>query len=255
MTLTDSHAHLEMADFDGDRDEVLARARKKGVTTVITVGTTPDEWEKAVSLTKRYEGVYAALGLHPHEAKRGGPKVYDTLRALCADERIVAYGEIGLDFFRNLSPRATQIRVFGEQLDLAADLDLPIIVHDREAHSETLAMLKGWKGKRGGVIHCFSGDRAMAEKVLEMGFYISIAGPVTYNKAHRLQEVARMVPLNRLLIETDAPYLTPAPLRGRRNEPAFIIHTAAEIGRLRDLTVEEIGAVSTENSRRLFGIA
>jgi len=255
MTLTDSHAHLEMADFDGDRDEVLARARKKGVTTVITVGTTPDEWEKAVSLTKRYEGVYAALGLHPHEAKRGGPKVYDTLRVLCAEERVVAYGEIGLDFFRNLSPRATQIRVFGEQLDLAADLDLPIIVHDREAHSETLAMLKGWKGKRGGVIHCFSGDRAMAEKVLEMGFYISIAGPVTYNKAHRLQEVARMVPLNRLLIETDAPYLTPAPLRGRRNEPAFIIHTAAEIGRLRDLTVEEIGAVSTENSRRLFGIA
>ncbi|MCX7635946.1 MAG: TatD family hydrolase, partial [Syntrophales bacterium] len=159
-----------------------------------------------------------------------------------------------LDFFRNLSPRQVQTRVFMEQLEMAAELDLPVIIHDREAHSQTLAALKGWKGKRGGVVHCFSGDVAMAEQCLALGFYISIAGPVTYPKAERLRQVVRMVPLDRLLIETDCPYLTPQPLRGKRNEPALMVHTVQEVAAVRGTSLEELGMVTANNARNLFRI-
>ncbi|MDD5170302.1 MAG: TatD family hydrolase, partial [Syntrophales bacterium] len=202
-----------------------------------------------------YPMVYAAIGIHPHDAKEINDDTYDELKIMAEDKRVVALGEIGLDFFRNLSQRAVQIRRFEEQLQIASDLELPFIVHDREAHVETLSMLKSWKGKRGGVIHCFSGDVAMAETCLGMGFYISIAGRVTYNKSEKLREVVQMVPLDHLLIETDAPYLTPQPNRGKRNEPAFVVHTAKQVAAIRGISVEEVGKATSENARALFGIS
>jgi len=252
--LIDTHAHLEMREFDHDRDDVVARAAAAGIDYIVTVGTTLSDCRKAVRLAHHYPSVYAAIGIHPHEAQRVDENTYCQLRELAGDEKVVAWGEIGLDFFRNHSPREVQLRRFEEQFRLAEALDLPFIIHDREAHAETLTMLKGWKGKKGGVIHCFSGDVAMAHRCIEMGFYLSIAGPVTYAKSEKLQEVARQVPLERLLIETDAPYLAPQPHRGKRNEPAYVAHTAQQIAALRGIPVAEVGRVTSENAKALFSI-
>jgi TatD DNase family protein len=164
----------------------------------------------------------------------------------------VAYGETGLDFFRNLSPRDVQIRRFGEQLDLAEELDLPVVIHDREAHTETMDMLRAWKGKRRGVVHCFSGDRAMARKCLDLGFYISVPGPVTFPKSDRLREIVKDIPLDRLLLETDCPYLTPEPYRGKRNEPAYVVHTARKIAAVRGISLDELARATSRNAKELF---
>ena len=250
----DSHTHLEMREFDGDRSDVVTRAASAGVGCMVTVGTTVGDCRKAIELAHRYPSVYAAIGIHPHEAIHIDEETYGQLKVMAADERVVAWGEIGLDFFRNHSPRDVQLQRFDEQLSIAEALDLPFIIHDREAHGQTLSMLKGWKGKRGGVIHCFSGDVVMAETCLDMGFYISIAGPVTYPKSDRLQAVVRHVPLDRLLIETDAPYLSPQPNRGKRNEPAFVVHTARQVATLKAVPLEEVGRVTSENAKTLFGI-
>jgi TatD DNase family protein len=252
--LIDSHSHLEMGDFDRDRDEVIKRAGQAGVDVIITVGTTLGDCKKAVSIVRQYEPVYAAVGIHPHEVKDIDNTTYDDLRELSKGEKVVAYGEIGLDFFRNLSPRDVQIRRFGEQLELAGEVGLPIIIHDRDAHKEILEMLRGWKGKR-GVIHCFSGDFRMARKCLDMGFYISIPGAVTFGKSEKLQDVVKRTPITGLLLETDAPYLTPHPNRGKRNEPAFVVHTARKVADIKGLTFEYVASVTSENTRDLFGIA
>lgn len=250
--MIDSHTHLEMEEFDKDRAEVIKRAESAGVEAMITVGTTVEECYKAVEIANTYECVYAAVGIHPHETKEINGKTYEYLRELCQSERVVAFGEIGLDFFRNLSPREIQLRRFLEQLELASELDLPVIIHDRDAHSQVLEILRKWKGKRGGVIHCFSGNVKMAEECVGLGFYISIAGPVTYAKKGKLREVVRSVPLDRLLIETDAPYLSPQPFRGRRNEPAFIGHTAREIAEIKEVPLEEVDRITSHNARLLF---
>lgn len=252
--LIDSHAHLEMVDFDSDRNEVIGRAAKAGVDLIITVGTTLKDCEKAVLIAHQHETVYAAIGVHPHEVKDIDGTTYDGLRRLSKKEKIVAYGEIGLDFFRNLSPRDVQIRRFGEQLELAGEMRLPVIIHDREAHKETLEILKGWKGN-GGVVHCFSGDYRMAQKCIDMGFYISIPGAVTFGKSEKLREVVEHIPITSLLLETDAPYLTPHPNRGKRNEPAYVIHTARKVAAIKGLSFEQIASVSSQNTRTLFGIA
>jgi TatD DNase family protein len=252
--LIDSHAHLEMREFDNDRDEVVRRAKETGVDAIVTVGTNLRECRKAVALAAQYDAVYAALGIHPHDVKSIDEKTYSAVRELVRQPKVVAYGEIGLDFFRNRSPRDVQIRFFGEQLEMADEFGLPVIIHDREAHAEILKMLASWKGKRGGIIHCFSGDAAMAKKCLDMGFYISIAGPVTYPKSDRLLEVVRQVPLNRLLVETDAPYLTPQPYRGKRNEPVYVVHTAKRVAEVKGLTLADVGAATSKNARAIFGI-
>jgi TatD DNase family protein len=197
--------------------------------------------------------VYAAIGIHPHEVKGINDETYDHLKRLAKSEKIVAYGEIGLDFFRNLSPRDLQIKRFGEQLELAREINLPIIIHDREAHQEILEMLRGWKGRQ-GVIHCFSGDYRMAQECLDMGFYLSIPGAVTFGKSEKLQEVVRRIPLSNLLLETDAPYLTPHPNRGKRNEPAYVVHTARKVAEIKGLSFENVADVSSRNARSLFGI-
>ena len=253
MTI-DSHAHLEMGGFDGDREAVLARAAAAGVTAIITVGTTVPDCEKAVAIARLYPQVYAAIGIHPHDAKDIDAGTYGALRALAQQEKVVATGEIGLDFFHDLSPRELQLRRFEEQLDLALELDLPVIIHDREAHVETLRILQQRKGGLRGVLHCFSGDAVMARECLELGLYLSVAGPVTYRKSEQLRAVVRVIPAERLLIETDAPYLSPQPWRGKRNEPAYVVETARCLAEIRGMAAGELERLTEENTCRLFGL-
>jgi len=252
--MIDSHAHLELRDFDPDRDDVITRAREAGVGAIVTIGIDIDDCLKAVEIAGNYDAVYAAVGIHPHEVKKIDRQTYDRLRELAAHPKVVAYGEIGLDFFRNLSPRDDQIRRFGEQLELADDLNLPVIIHDREAHRETMSMLSTWKGTRRGIIHCFSGDYAMARKCLDLGFYISIPGTVTFPKADTLRDVVRRVPVESLLVETDAPFLTPEPHRGKRNESAYVKYTAMRVAELKEMPFEEIAGITARNACEIFQI-
>ena len=250
----DSHAHLEMKAFDRDRDKVIARAKEAGVDYIVTVGTTLNDCKKAISIANRYESVYAVIGIHPHEVKNIDDLTYESLKDLANADKVVAYGEIGLDFFRNLSPRDVQIKRFGEQLELAGEIGLPVVIHDREAHRETLNILKEWKGNRRGIIHCFSGDYEMAKKCLDMGFYISIPGTITFQKSEKLQEVVKNVPIDSMLLETDSPYLAPHPRRGRRNEPANVIFTARRVAEIKGLPLEEVGKITSQNTKNIFGI-
>lgn len=250
----DSHAHLEMGDYDLDRDEVVKKAEEGEVEAIITVGTNLSDCMKAVQLTEKYRIVYAAIGIHPHEAKTATPETFATLRKLAENKKVVAWGEIGLDFYHRYSPPETQVEKFVEQLSIAEELDLPIIIHSREAHERTREYLLAWQGKRRGVIHCFSGDKNLARLFLDRGYYISVAGPVTFKNAVRLKEVVKYVPLDRLLIETDAPFLSPHPFRGQRNEPARVALVAAEIAALKKLTPQKVGEITASNARNLFGL-
>ena len=252
--LVDSHAHLEMDEFDGDREAVIRRAQESGVDCIVTVGLNLEDSRKAVALAERYSFIYASVGVHPHDVKSIDETTYDLLGELSKSDKVVAYGEIGLDFFRNLSPRDLQIRRFGEQLELAAELDLPVIIHDRDAHRETVEMLKGRGEGRGGVIHCFSGDYDMAAKCLDMGFYISIPGTVTYKKSDTLRDIVRKLPIDRLLVETDCPFLSPEPNRGKRNEPAYVAHTARRIALIKSIPFEEVERITSRNARDVFGM-
>lgn len=249
----DSHAHLEMKEFDPDRDAVIERACDAGVLQIVTVGTNLTLSRKAVALTRKHDAVYATVGIHPHDAARAGLAVFDELKILAREAKVVAYGEIGLDFFHNYSPRETQVNLFGLQLELASELNLPIVIHDREAHQETLGMVEV-SGVRRGVFHCFSGDWPMAKQCLDMGFYLSVPGVVTFAKSKILQEVVRQAPLDRLILETDCPYLTPSPHRGKRNEPSYLIHTAMKVAQIRNLPPEDIARATTQNARHLFGL-
>ena len=250
----DSHAHLEMKAFDRDRDKVITRAKEASVDYIVTVGTTLDDCRKAISLANKYESIYAVVGIHPHEVKNINNYTYESLKELANNNKVVAYGEIGLDFFRNLSPRDVQIKRFGEQLELASEIGLPVVIHDREAHRETLNILKEWKGNRRGIIHCFSGDYEMAKKCLDMGFYISIPGTITFKKSEKLREIVGKIPIENLLVETDSPYLTPHPKRGKRNEPANVIFTARKVAEIKCLPLEEVGRITSENTKDVFGI-
>ena len=251
--LIDSHAHLEMKEFNPDREEVIVRARQAGVSCIVTVGTNLALSRKALSLARQYENIYATIGVHPHDVARADSKTFDDLCEIARDPKVVAYGEIGLDFFRNISPREKQIEMFNRQLELAVQLKLPVIIHDRDAHEQTLRMVKA-SGVRRGVFHCFSGDYSMARQCIDLGFYISIPGVVTFNNAKTIQDVAQRVPLSSLLLETDAPYLTPIPHRGKRNEPSFIINTAKKVAEIKGLPWEEVADVTARNTMNLFGI-
>ena len=251
--LIDSHAHLEMKEFNPDREDVIKRAWQAGVSHIVTVGTNLSLSRKALSLARGHENIYATVGVHPHDAARTDNKTFDELREIASDQKVVAYGEIGLDYFRNISPREKQIEMFSRQLELAEELKLPVIIHDREAHEQTLRMVKASSVRR-GVFHCFSGDYSMAVQCIDLGFFISIPGVVTYNKANTIQDVAKRVPLSSLLLETDAPYLTPEPHRGKRNEPSCIINTAKKVAQIRDLPWEEVADATARNAMNLFGI-
>lgn len=253
--LVDSHAHLDFEDFDEDRDDVLERAQDAGVKLILNVGFDLDSSQKAIELAEKYSLIFAAVGIHPHEAGKVPKGYIQKLEEMAGHPKVVAIGEIGLDFFRDRSPRPVQREVFKEQLQLARKVNLPVIIHDREAHDEITGILES-EGlpEAAGVVHCFSGDTFLAKKVLDLGLYISIAGPVTYKKNIVLGQVASMVPPGRLLIETDAPFLPPHHLRGKRNEPAYVKYTAEKVAALRGKTPGYLGQLCLENTRNLFRI-
>ncbi len=253
--LVDSHAHLEMADFRKDLEEVIRRAKDAGVDTIFTVGTEKKDWPRALEIADSHDSIYAILGVHPHNAKEIDDQTYPALSKLCRHKKVKAYGEIGLDFFRNLSAREIQIKRFREQIGLAKDLGLPIVVHDRDAHRETLDILKSEKAEEcGGIIHCFSGDYEMAKKCLEMGFSISVPGTITFKNAEVFKEIVRKLPLESLLVETDAPYLTPVPFRGKRNEPSYVRYTAEKVAEVKKVSFEKVAEVTTQNALRVFRV-
>jgi len=254
--LIDTHAHLDDRRFNRDRDRVIERAKKEGITTIIHIGFDKESSLNACSMAEKYEDIYAAVGVHPHDAKDASDDVLELIYNLAkTKKKVVAVGEIGLDYYRDLSPRDVQKRVFSHQIALAKELDLPIVVHDRDAHGDVLKILKEERaGRVGGILHCFSGSREMAEECIKMGFYISFAGPITYSNARRLVEVARYVPLDRFLIETDCPYLTPEPYRGKRNEPAYVKLVAQKAAEIKGITFEELAKITTANAKEVFRI-
>ena len=254
MILIDSHSHLELSDFDDDRNDVIKRAHQQDVKGIITVGTEIDDIKKAVLIANSFPNVFAIIGIHPHNAKDIDDKTYDIIKKLSKDKKVVAIGEIGLDFFRNLSPPDIQRKSFREQIGLARELNLPIVIHDRDAHAETLRILEEENASEiGGVFHCFSGDWKMAKKAMDMGFFISFAGNITYKKATNLRDVARKIPKERILVETDAPFLTPVPKKGR-NEPAFVRITADMLAKIRGARLEDIAEITTENLFNIFNL-
>lgn len=251
--LFDSHAHLDSNQFRGEIPGLLNRARGVGVERMVNIGFDGPSSRRSVELAKNHPEIWAAVGYHPHDAKAYNDQAEAELGRLLAEPRVVALGEIGLDFYRDLSPRPVQREVFVRQIVLARRVNKPIVVHDREAHSEILETLKREGAAQvGGVLHCFSGDWGMARACLDLGFYISMAGTVTYSSAHNLHEVARKVPFDRLLIETDCPYLAPVPHRGKRNEPAYVSLVAAKVAELRGAAFEEVAEASFINAGRAF---
>ena len=254
MILFDTHAHLHLPEFDADRAEVLARARTAGVHGFLTVGIDAEDSAKAVALAEAAPDVWAAVGIHPHEAAGADEAALETVRRLAlGSARVVAIGETGLDYYRNLSPRSAQLEAFRRQLALARELGRPVVVHCREAHADVLGMLREERvGEVGGIMHCFSGDAAAARSCLDLGLGISLAGPVTYPNARKLPEVVRAVPLEWLLVETDCPFLPPQPYRGKRNEPAWMVHTAGQVAAFKGVSFAELTVRLTENARRLL---
>ena len=262
-TLIDTHAHLDFSKFDADRPKVIERARAAGVATIVNVGTDLISSRRAVDLAEEYEAVYAAVGVHPHGAKKLDGATLGELRELAQKPKVVAVGEIGLDYFRNLSPRDAQRRAFQAQLAWAAKLGKPVIIHDRDAHGEILEALTSWAAGLGdsiltgrlGVLHTFSGDLEMARRAIDLGFYISISGPVTYRNARQLPDIVRELPLDRILVETDCPFLAPEPYRGKRNEPAHTRLVAERIAELKGIPFDDLARATTANARRLFELA
>jgi TatD DNase family protein len=260
VTLIDSHAHLDFRKFDADRERVIERAQEAGVSTIVNVGADLASSRRAVELAARHEQVYAAVGMHPHDAKKLDGAALAELRELALQPKVVAVGEIGLDYYRNLSPRDVQRRAFQAQLAWAAKLKRPVIIHDRDAHDQIMEILAGWAKTvdrtpltgRLGVLHTFSGDRAMADQAIDLGFYISISGPVTYKNARQLPEIVRTLPRDRILVETDCPFLTPHPYRGKRNEPAYVRIVAERVAELKGISLDVLAERTTANARHLF---
>jgi TatD DNase family protein len=254
----DSHAHIDSPEFDADRAEMLERAHAAGVTTILNVGTGDPHsgvFERAIDMGRHHDRIYTAIGVHPHDARLYDDAAETKIQQLLeTGERVIAWGEIGLDFHYNNSPRDVQLEVFKRQLRAACDAGVPVIIHTREAEQETIECLQSeYSGaERRGVFHCFSGSRDLARRAIDLGFAISFSGIVTFRKADDLREVAKEVPLDRLLIETDCPFLAPAPYRGKRNEPAFVVEVARCIAELRSLPIEEIARLTTDNFAQLF---
>lgn len=261
----DSHAHLEGKQFDNDREKVIARAREAGIANVVAIGNGdgPANFDCGILLAEKYEFIYATIGIHPHEARLADQAAFDRMEQLARHPKIVAWGEIGLDYFYDHSPREVQKQVFSKQMELAAKAKLPIVIHCRpsaasdDAWSDCLRMLQEqWKQTGlGGILHCFTGNWGQATRALDMGFMISLAGNITFPKAQQIRDAAIQVPLDRVLIETDSPYLAPVPHRGKRNEPAFVKETAARLGELRGLPTDEIGEQTSRNFYRFFKLA
>jgi TatD DNase family protein len=256
----DTHTHLDDPRYNEDREAMIARAREAGIESFVTIGCDLSTSQAAVALADQYPFVYASIGVHPHEVKHIEDGWYDEFRRLAEKRKVVAYGEIGLDYHYNHSSPKTQRDRFREQIQLARELHLPVIIHTREAQEDTIAILKEEKASDvGGVFHCFSGDAWLAKDALDLGFYLSFSGILTFQKATMLREIAKITPLDRLLIETDCPYLTPVPHRGKRNEPAYVPLVARQLAAIHsdqpNVSPEHIGQITTANAKRLFRIA
>ncbi|HZC04934.1 MAG TPA: TatD family hydrolase [Ktedonobacterales bacterium] len=254
--LVDSHAHVQMRQFDADREQVIAAAFADGVTQMVTPGTDVETSKLAIELAARYPGrIFAAVGTHPHDATTLTDAALAEQRELARSPHVVAIGEIGLDYYRNLSPREAQRDAITRQFALARELDLPVILHNRESHADMVELLRAEGQELRGVFHCFIGDQTMARDALDLGFYLSFAGPVTFPKNIELAEVAAWAPIDRMLVETDCPYLTPTPFRGRRNEPRHVAQVARRIAELRDITFDQMAEATSRNAATLFRLA
>lgn len=254
--LIDSHTHLYDPAYDADRDEVLSRAREAGIKAVISIGCDLETSRRAVDSADRNEMIYATIGVHPHEVRHIDDATLPALQTLAAHRKVVGYGEIGLDYYYLHSPKETQQKQFRLQIRLAKTLGLPIVIHSRDAKADTLALLnEEGAGTVGGVMHCFTGDLEMARAAIDLNFYISFSGVLTFANARALRETARALPLDRIMIETDCPYLTPVPHRGRRNEPAYVRHTAEALAELHpSRSPDEVMTITSENTAKLFGL-
>lgn len=253
MKLFDTHAHVAADAFDADREEVVQRARDAGVSQILCIGDTLEASQAAIRLAESDDGLWASAGIHPHYAGEAGADFESSLKELLSHPRAVAVGEVGLDYHYDFAPRDAQLEVFRRQVRLAIEVEMPLIIHNRKADEDIVKILQEEGAHRvGGVFHCFWGDEALADKVLDMGFYLGVGGPVTFKKSDELREVIKKAPRERLLVETDAPYLAPVPYRGRRNEPAYVVETAKCLAALLEMDLEELADVTTQNARRLF---
>ena len=256
----DSHAHIDGSEYDADRDEVISRARDAGIVAILNVGTgdpNSGSFARAIELAEKHDDIYASIGVHPHDARLFDERAEDKTRLLIQQsKRVIAWGEIGLDYHYDNSPREVQREVFRRQLRLARESKLPVIIHSREAEDDTISILREELPDydRAGVMHCFGGSLAMAQSAMELGLYISFAGVLTFKNARDLREVAQKLPLDRLLIETDCPYLTPVPFRGRRNEPARVVEVARTLAELHGLEIQEMARITSGNFARLFQV-
>jgi TatD DNase family protein len=258
MALIDTHCHLDFNAFDHDRLEVLLRAQQAGLKRIVNPGIDVENCQTIVGLCKSYSELFCAVGVHPNSALTWNQHTHSDLHLLAQDPKVVAIGEIGLDFYRNRAPKELQLRIFREQLELADELGLPVIVHSRQAESEVVDILSQWVSHRlngsspPGVLHSYSGDEPIAQQAIRKGFYIGITGPVTFRNAVQLQHLVIALPLTSLLIETDAPFLTPHPHRGKRNEPVFVRLVAEKISELKNQPLERVSEITTANAERLF---
>jgi TatD DNase family protein len=255
--LVDTHAHLDFPDYDSDRDEVVERARVAGLVAIITIGIEPGDWSKTLHIANTYESVYPVLGVHPNSAGQATEEALARLESECRQpdgKRVVALGETGLDYYRNHVPHERQREAFRAHLGLARQLDLPVVIHNRDAHEDVLDILRRDGVGTSGIMHSVSGDVPFALECIKLGYMVSIAGPVTFRKAVDKHAIAAAVPLDSLLLETDCPFLTPEPFRGRRNEPSYVQYTAQAIAKLRGVSYDEVATVTTNNAFRLFGI-
>ncbi len=257
LGLIDSHAHIQGDEFAGDVEGVVSRAREAGVEKIIVVGGAGDlsSNDAALKLAEAYPGLHATVGMHPHDAKEVSEADLARLKELSQGPKVVAIGETGLDFYYNHSPRKVQIEIFRRFIQMALETELPLVVHDRDAHREIADMLQQeGGGKLEGVIHCFTGDYEAARKFLDLGFYLSFSGIVTFKNAEGLREAVRRAPLDRILVETDSPYLAPVPHRSKRNEPAFVRHVAEKVAEVRGIPLHEVAQVTARNTQALFGL-
>ncbi|WP_300410044.1 TatD family hydrolase [Lagierella sp.] len=253
-SIIDSHAHLDDEKFNEDRDELLEELKKKNIAYVINPSSDMASSERVVKLSQKYPNIFAAIGIHPHDAETYKEGDLDKLKELSKSEKVVAIGEIGLDYYYDNSPREIQKKIFKKQLMLASELDLPVIIHTREAMGDTFEILNEFKDKVKGVMHCYTGSIEMAERFMDLGFYISIAGPVTFKNAVNVRQMAKEIPLDRLLIETDSPYLSPEPKRGKRNDPTNVIHVAEKLAVLKGVFLDDIIENSRKNTMELFSL-
>ena len=249
--LVDTHCHLDFPEYDQDRDEVIQRAKAQGVEYIINIGSSLKGSEGALELSRKYESIYATVGIHPHEADTFIPETLAKIKNLAINKKVVAIGEIGLDYFKQFSKKENQLSLFLSQLTLAKELNLPLVIHTRDAQADTLKILKGAMPVR-AVVHCFSGDSLFLKECLDLGFSVSFTCNITYKKAQDLRDIVKITPIESLLLETDAPYLSPEGFRGKRNEPAHVRLLAETVAGLKGLKIEEVERVTTENARRFF---